>query len=285
MTRFLKQIVSLALCLFFVMAPQSLAISKTNANDTELIYEFMETWDDGDYVANAALNVSDYQTIALDYLTDEFVRSKQGLCVVESIDLTSVRIIKELTDSRYTLDDVSRVDTMIGVKDRRKLETYTNFNYYLMSCNMSVYNENEYFFNGINYFFITCCTENNVRKVFDFTLAHPDAVTRYDTKQPQTIIDEYFVKRFAEQYNEHNECDSCCSESEIATNAIGQATGRTLPSSIRVFIEGGTPNIVTVGFKDYCKSVATVEAGYDDASPNYHKACVLALRNYCMRII
>ena len=101
MTRFLKQIVSLALCLFFVMAPQSLAISKTNANDTELIYEFMETWDDGDYVANAALNVSDYQTIALDYLTDEFVRSKQGLCVVESIDLTSVRIIKELTDSSF----------------------------------------------------------------------------------------------------------------------------------------------------------------------------------------
>ena len=101
MTCFLKQIVSLALCLFFVMAPQSLAISKTNANDTELIYEFMETWDDGDYVANAALNVSDYQTIALDYLTDEFVRSKQGLCVVESIDLTSVRIIKELTDSSF----------------------------------------------------------------------------------------------------------------------------------------------------------------------------------------
>lgn len=101
MTRFLKQIVSLALCLFFVMAPQSLAISKTNANDTELIYEFMETWDDGDYVANAALNVSDYQMIALDYLTDEFVRSKQGLCVVESIDLTSVRIIKELTDSSF----------------------------------------------------------------------------------------------------------------------------------------------------------------------------------------
>ena len=61
---------------------------------------------------------------------------------------------------------------------------------------MEVYQDNAYYFNGVNYLSITCGTIDGFKKILDNRLPLPDVVAEYE--KDRTLVKDYFNIRFTE---------------------------------------------------------------------------------------
>ncbi len=163
--------------------------------------------------------------------------------VIKSVDLKSIKIIADVSECDY-----SEIDSIKRNEDSEKIYSIRNF---LVKCDMEVYNENDYYFNGNNYASIICGFVNGELRVIDDKLPLPDEVAEYEPDKTSML--DYINNRFTEERPGLYLSDKFTDEyKETATyNGI-------MPSSIKV-LRLAKNRVETVNFKQYCRVVMVCE--------------------------
>ncbi len=256
----MKRFTSLLLAAVFIVMSFPLASAEENGSffkaDAALISEYFKAIGEQDYSSGFKL-LSAGQRELMKSVEAQNSTEKEGIWSVSSVN--SVELMCDATDSEEL--DKSLLDS--GIVDRRS---------YLVKLNISVYNDNMFFYDGNNYLIITVGTEDGQRRIFHDTLALPDLILKHEDEDAAF---KYFDVRFSEERGGYRPVRGDGSK-------IGVSHSGTMPSSIRVKrVEYGGGAISTVNFLTYCKYVACAEVGYSESGHvNYHKSACMAVKNF-----
>jgi hypothetical protein len=139
---------------------------------------------------------------------------------------------------------------------------------YLVQMNLATYEENPFYFDGVNYELVACGSIDGERKITDVFSPMPETVQEYGTETQD--IQEYLTSRFGR------------GDVETLGNDVSY-TFSSMPNKIRVkrVKYGNNPTeIEEVNFKEYCKYVMAGEFAYDSRPTAYLRAGALCVRNF-----
>lgn len=266
----MKKLISMLIALAFMLAgaaPLAGAIDEqiSTKNHIDLIYQYYSAINDNDYEAYLASLGGVFKTdmtMALPMLIKEQI----GVAVIKSVDLKSVRVLADITETQYSeVPDLRMQNTtaLQQIKDMRN---------YLVECNMEVYNDNEYFFNGTNYASIVCGVIDGELKIIDNKLPLPDEVAEFE---PDRIrVSDYFKARFPDESRGFSISDKFSEEFKDVASYNG-----VMPTSIKV-LRVSKNKIETPDFKQYCRVVMVCEEGYESRQKDYKQAFALAIKHF-----
>ncbi len=256
----MKRLISLLLAAVFIAAAIPLAAAERSRSflesDAALIYGYFKAIGEQDYPTGFML-LSAGQRELMKSVEEQNLAEKEGIWSVSSVN--AVELMCDVTGSGET--DKSLIDA--DIVDQRS---------YLVKLNISVYNDNMFFYEGNNYLIMTVGTEDGQRRIFHDTLALPDLILNHEDEDTAF---EYFDVRFSEERGGYRPVRGDGSK-------IGAVHSGTMPSSIKVKrVTYGNGAISTVNFLTYCKYVACAEVGYSESGhANYHKSACMAVKNF-----
>ncbi len=148
----MKKVIAITLILLFVTAgltPLAHAMESRidAANDKEFIYEHLKNIDEKDYAAYLDMLGDEFRTV-MEPVLSSLIDDKMGVGAIKSIDLKTFEVMADLSDTEYSEIDEIQLSYMNSTRHRLKN--------YLIKCEMEVYQDNAYYFNGVNYLSITC---------------------------------------------------------------------------------------------------------------------------------
>ena len=180
----MKRFTSLLLAAVFIVMSFPLASAEENGSffkaDAALISEYFKAIGEQDYSSGFKL-LSAGQSELMKSVEAQNSAEKEGIWSVSSVN--SAEIMCDATDSEDL--DKSLLDS--GIAGRRS---------YLVKINISVYNDNMFFYDGNNYLIITVGTEDGQRRIFHDTLALPDLILKHEDEDAAF---KYFEVRFPEE--------------------------------------------------------------------------------------
>ena len=192
------------------------------------------------------------------------IHDKMGVGAIKSINLKTFEVMADLSDTEYSETEEIQPQYMNGARHRLKN--------YLIKCEMEVYQDNAYYFNGVNYLSITCGTIDGAKKILDNRLPLPDVVAEYE--KDRTLVKDYFNIRFTEDRGGFYISDRFSEEFKEVANYSG-----TMPTSINV-LRVTKNRVDNVNFKQYCRVVMVCEEGYENRQTDYKKAFAIAIKHF-----
>ena len=233
------------------------------ASDANLIACYLKAVHDKDYTSYLNLLGDEFRG-DIEPMLPELIEERAGVGAIQSIDLDSLVIMADLSDTEYS--------EIGGVDSARRESPGANLRNYLIKCDMKVYQDNEFFFNGINYLSITCGAEGGERKIIDNRLPLPDAVAEYETDRSSAL--NYFNARFTEERGGFYISDKFSGEFKETASYSG-----VMPTEIKVYFSREN-KIKTIKFKEYCRVVMVCEEGYENRQTDYKKAFAIAIKHF-----
>lgn len=238
----MKKAVSVIVALIF-MLNGTLHLVSALENDisleryTDLITKYYEAINNKDYDSYLNLLYGAFKE-DMNKLLPIIIDKQIGVAVVKNVDIKSIEIIADLSESEYSdIDDAIQYN----ITSTTKISKMKNL---LVKCNIEVYKQNEYYFNGTNYFSIVCGDVSRELKVIDCRMAIPDAVAQYEPNRE--LISQYFNTRV-----EQTKCFSI--SDKFANEFKDTATyNGVMPSTINVWRISKDRIDYSVNFKQYC---------------------------------
>lgn len=155
--KFRRKLVSICLLIFFLCAinnSRMLVNAKENVSE-QVINDMVSAIRNKNWDAFIELMCSEEKNYFYHYFSNASIT--KGIKQVESISLESIT---------YVDDSIAENELL---KTEYKILNYTNqIKTYLVGLNCSVSEENQYFYNGLNYFNITLAKENDNMKIVQF---------------------------------------------------------------------------------------------------------------------
>ncbi|MFR9200339.1 MAG: hypothetical protein ACLVML_05960 [Candidatus Gastranaerophilaceae bacterium] len=264
----MKKVISIALILLFLTSGlPPLAHAMENridvTNDKELIYAYLKAVNDKDYAAYLDMLGGEFKSV-MEPVLSLLIHDKMGVGAIKSINLKTFEVMADLSDTEYSETEEIQPQYMNGARHRLKN--------YLIKCEMEVYQDNAYYFNGVNYLSITCGTIDGAKKILDNRLPLPDVVAEYE--KDRTLVKDYFNIRFTEDRGGFYISDRFSEEFKEVANYSG-----TMPTSINV-LRVTKNRVDNVNFKQYCRVVMVCEEGYENRQTDYKKAFAIAIKHF-----
>lgn len=208
--------------IFAGAAPLAGAVDEqiSTKNYIDLIYQYYSAINDNDYKAYLASLGGVFKTdmiMALPMLIKEQI----GVAVIKSVDLKSVRVLADITETEYSETPDLRMQNTAGLHQIKDMRNY------LVKCDMEVNNDNEYFFNGTNYASIVCGVIDGELKIIDNKLPLPDEVAEFEPDRIQ--VSDYFKVRFPDESRGFSISDKFSGEFKDVASYNG-----IMPTSIKV---------------------------------------------------
>lgn len=176
---FLKRILVFALSLCGIIILLSFDSILANDNDSEkIIADFVDSINEKQWEVFSSLWNSSEEAYYKDYFADESIQN--GVKQIESIKLKEIYSIS-FSDSKSSL----LIDEYPILKSSEKVDTYI----ISVDCNVSF--ENNYFYNGINYFFIALVEEDDIMKISQFNRPSMDLIDKYVVNSISSIDKDY----------------------------------------------------------------------------------------------
>ena len=232
-------------------------------NDKELIYAYLKAVNDKDYAAYLDMLGGEFKSV-MEPVLSLLIHDKMGVGAIKSINLKTFEVMADLSDTEYSETEEIQPQYMNGARHRLKN--------YLIKCEMEVYQDNAYYFNGVNYLSITCGTIDGAKKILDNRLPLPDVVAEYE--KDRTLVKDYFNIRFTEDRGGFYISDRFSEEFKEVANYSG-----TMPTSINV-LRVTKNRVDNVNFKQYCRVVMVCEEGYENRQTDYKKAFAIAIKHF-----
>lgn len=221
----MKKLISMLIALVFMFAgaaPLAGAIDEqiSRKNHINLIYQYYSAINDNDYEAYLASLGGVFKTdmiMELPMLIEEQI----GVAVIKSVDLKSVRILADITETQYSEIPELQMQNMTALQQIKDMRNY------LVECNMEVYTGNQYFFNGTNYASIVCGVIDGEFKIIDNKLPLPDEVAEFESDRKRVL--DYFKERFPDESRGFSISDKFSEEFKDVASYNG-----VMPTSIKV---------------------------------------------------
>ena len=264
----MKKVISITLILLFLaigLIPLAHAMENRIdvTNDKELIYAYLKAVNDKDYAAYLDMLGGEFKSV-MEPVLSLLIHDKMGVGAIKSINLKTFEVMADLSDTEYSETEEIQPQYMNGARHRLKN--------YLIKCEMEVYQDNAYYFNGVNYLSITCGTIDGAKKILDNRLPLPDVVAEYE--KDRTLVKDYFNIRFTEDRGGFYISDRFSEEFKEVANYSG-----TMPTSINV-LRVTKNRVDNVNFKQYCRVVMVCEEGYENRQTDYKKAFAIAIKHF-----
>ena len=265
----MKKVISITLILLFLaigLIPLAHAMENRIdvTNDKELIYAYLKAVNDKDYAAYLDMLGGEFKSV-MEPVLSLLIHDKMGVGAIKSINLKTFEVMADLSDSEYSETEEIQPQYMNGTRHRLKN--------YLIKCEMEVYQDNAYYFNGVNYLSITCGTIDGAKKILDNRLPLPDVVAEYE--KDRTLVKDYFNIRFTEDRGGFYISDRFSEEFKETASYNGN-----MPSTIDVYRSKTGRIDRNVNFKQYCRVVMVCEEGYEGRQTDYKKAFAIAIKTF-----
>lgn len=260
-----------------------------NSTSENIIKSMVNAIQEKDWTDFTSLVSSDQQYYYETYFSDD--TNKNGIKQIESISLESITYAKsEIAQYSWLTTEYALLDNSEHI-DSNNIETY------IVGLNCTVSEENQYFYNGLNYFTIVLAQENDEMKIVQFNRPCTEIIeeviipeistTDVNYKDEISAINViknaeqgYLVNADGESIEngfksvqvEHEQIDNVAtvlSNNYSEHKALGTYTNYSIPSSIRVLMnKTGDGSVSPVAFMSYVKCTVPNEwfASWSDSS-------------------